>query len=202
MSGLPRRLFIALPVENPGLSGAVHELERYSGFLKIVSENNYHITLKFLGNTDLERFEELAAGLDSGEIPPKAEYSLKGLGCFPGLSNPKVIWAGMEYDRECLERIFRYAEKCAISAGFPAETGNFRPHLTLARVKRDLSVPAGLKDYIKSSRDNFFSSSVSRPDFNKAFIFSIVESRMTHCSSVRLAICCWLNFDVMKFNIL
>lgn len=167
MSGFPKRLFIALPVTNSGISSVAGELDKYSGLLKIVPDKNYHITVKFLGDTGKEKFDELVAGLDSGVIPCGTEYAVKGLGCFPGLSNPNVIWAGMEYDREKMKNIFRYVEKSAISAGFPAETRDFKPHLTLARVKRGVTVPAGLRDYIRENRDTFFSSSV----FNKIVLY-------------------------------
>lgn len=160
MTGFPRRLFIALPVENPGLTGVAAELSKYSRCLKIVPDINYHITLKFLGDTGRDRYEKLIAGLDSGIIPARTAYSVKGLGCFPGLARPNIIWAGMEYDRVSAESIFRFVETSAEAAGFAPETRDFKPHLTLARVKRDAHVPPGLLDYIKNNSASIFSSAV------------------------------------------
>ncbi|HPS56711.1 MAG TPA: RNA 2',3'-cyclic phosphodiesterase [Spirochaetota bacterium] len=160
MDRFPKRMFIAMPVEAPEIDRVRTELEKSGRCLKVVHDDNYHITLKFLGDTGLDRCDGLVAALDSSSRPQKVECVIKGLGCFPGIADPSVIWAGMEYDSRLMEKLFLFAENAAVAAGFPPEQRRFTPHLTLARVRRESMVPAALKDYIKSSRETVYSQCV------------------------------------------
>lgn len=149
-------MFLALPVPAGSFSPVMEWLERFSRCLKIVPVENHHITLKFLGNTERTSYEKLLEALDSGIIPEKVECTFKGLGCFPGTGDPKVIWSGMEYAAGAMERVFDFTEKSAVAAGFPAEQRKFIPHMTLARIRKDAHVPPGLKELIKKNKDTFF----------------------------------------------
>lgn len=160
MERFPKRMFIALPLAVPEIDGVRDELEKSGRCLKVVRDNNYHITLKFLGDTDHGRCDGLVSALDVSPGPQRVECVIKGLGCFPGLANPSVIWAGMEYDSMLMNKIFLFAEKAAVTAGFPPEQRKFNPHLTLARVRRGSAVPSGLKDYIRSSRETVYAKCV------------------------------------------
>lgn len=153
-------MFLALPVDAHGIDGVRAELERSGRCLKVVHEKNYHITLKFLGDTDTGRYDVLVAALDSSSRPQRVECFIKGLGCFPNAANPSVIWAGMEYASGLMDKLFLFAENAAVGAGFPPEQRKFSPHLTLARVRRESTVPAALRDYIKGSSETVYSQCV------------------------------------------
>lgn len=170
MDRFPKRMFIAMPVEAPGIDRVRAELEKSGRCLKVVHDNNYHITLKFLGDTEHTVCDRLVSALESSLRPQRVECVIKGLGCFPGISNPSVIWAGMEYDRMLMDRLFQFAENAALAAGFPPEQRKFIPHLTLARVRREQAVPSILKDYIKSSRETVYSRCV----IDKVILFESV----------------------------
>ena len=160
MDKFPKRMFIAFPVEVRGIDRVREELFKSGRSLKVVSENNYHITVKFLGNTDRRSCDTLISSLDSSPRPGRVDCAIKGLGCFPRIADPSVIWAGMEYDLSLMEKIFLFAEGAAVAAGFPPERRRFVPHLTLARVRRDSAVSSDLKNYIKSSMETLYSRCV------------------------------------------
>lgn len=160
MERFPKRMFIALPVDTSGIDSVRDELEKSGRALNIVNWKNYHITLKFLGDTDQAMCHALVTALDRSARPQKVECFIRGLGYFPGTANPSVIWAGMQYDRELVEKLFTFTENAAVEAGFAPEQRKFIPHLTLARVKRGATVPDSLKDYIKSSRETIYARCV------------------------------------------
>jgi 2'-5' RNA ligase len=159
-----RRLFAALPLEDTSvaasLSGAINELNNFKKDLKIINTENYHITLKFLGdiksdNADklIESFKKIDPGVSS--VP----FELKGMGCFPDFSRPSVIWAGITCDMKPLLEVQRIIEYWSSTFGFEREKRRFTPHLTLARVKRDTVIESALKDFITNNRETFFTRS-------------------------------------------
>lgn len=98
--------------------------------IKTVEPELIHITLKFLGNTDESRTDEIAGAL--GEVraaPFTARF--RHIGGFPGDRNPRVIWIGAEGPFEDLNK---KVEDAMAGAGFERE-GRFKPHVTIARVK-------------------------------------------------------------------
>lgn len=170
MDLFPKRMFIAMPLEAPGIDLVRIELEKSGRCLKIVPDTNYHITLKFLGDTERTVCDRLVSALDNSSRPQRVECTIKGLGCFPGISNPSVIWAGMDYDSMLMDRLFKFTEDAALAAGFPPEQRKFVPHLTLARVRRKQAVPSILKEYIKSNGETVYSRCV----IDKVILFESV----------------------------
>jgi RNA 2',3'-cyclic 3'-phosphodiesterase len=141
------RLFFALPAdEASGLLRPVHErLAAFPRLLKTVSPEHYHITLKFLGETDegtcariREEFRAYRPG--TGAVP----YALKGLGCFPNSRRPRVIWCGLETDHGILTLIQGAIEEISSHFGFTREDRAFTPHLTLARTRGEGRLPGEL----------------------------------------------------------
>jgi RNA 2',3'-cyclic 3'-phosphodiesterase len=95
-----------------------------------------HLTLKFLGEVDPEVIPALAESLQTAcESKRSFGLRLRGLGCFPNLKNPRVIWCGIDGDLDPLERLHRAVENACGKFGFPPEDRAFKPHLTLGRVK-------------------------------------------------------------------
>ncbi len=106
-----------------------------------------HLTLKFLGEIDPAMVPRLASALRSIPAAPFT-LSIRGLGVFPDLRNPRVIWAGVEGEVRTLQALQAEVELACESLGFERERRAFHPHLTLGRVsgKRNLQP---LLDYIR-----------------------------------------------------
>ncbi len=172
-----RRLFIALPVDDrrvtEPLNRIYRDLDRYSNILKTVSPVNLHITMKFLGNVNEEKCRKVINDWNLIEGYGKIDYTLKGLGCFPSLSAPSVIWGGIDCDMKKMSDLFSMIEELCSSSGFERETRRFTPHLTMARVRRGKDVPPGLKEFIKSNKDIIFGESV----FDRLVLFESMLNR-------------------------
>ena len=121
---------------------------------------NLHLTLRFLGETTLEQRAEITARLHAvaAQAAPfslKVEPSGRGLGGFPNLRQPRVVWAGVDGDLDVLRQLQGAVETVAQAAGFAPEGKAYSPHLTLARAARNsdrralLQVGEALGDYIR-----------------------------------------------------
>ncbi|QSX00810.1 RNA 2',3'-cyclic phosphodiesterase [Haloterrigena alkaliphila] len=113
------------------------EFEGASG-LNVTDPEQAHVTLKFLGDVsedrlpDLER--ELAAAVDDAGVDPfTVRYG--GLGVFPSLEYISVVWFGTETGGEELTRLHETVEDRTTAMGFEAESHDFTPHVTLARME-------------------------------------------------------------------
>ena len=118
-----KRLFVGLPLAEENviysMGDIVKELRSFGKDLKIVKEENYHITLKFLGSVKDETAEKLAESfkrIEAGTGP--VPFKLKGLGSFPGSSGSSVIWGGIECDIKPLLELQKLIEHWSASFGF------------------------------------------------------------------------------------
>jgi len=100
-----------------------------------VSPEKIHLTLKFLGYIEEVRIEPIIKAIE-GPIHKTAVFSiaLKGMGVFPHLRNPRVIWMGLLDDKGFLAPLKNRLEKDLEGIGFESEARAFQPHLTLGRV--------------------------------------------------------------------
>ena len=105
---------------------------------KWINPESIHLTLKFLGDVPATRIAEISEALKqacAGHGP--FDLSLEGLGCFPNLRRPRVIWAGVGGDVRTLRRLQQDVEEAMNRLGYAPEERDFSPHLTLARVERN-----------------------------------------------------------------
>ncbi len=114
---------------------------------------NLHLTLRFLGDVSDDRLACIGDHLDSalGSMP-SFPLHIAGLGAFPSLRNPSVVWVGAGPLEGWLQAVQTAAEQSARSIGLPRETRKFHPHITLARIK-DRQGVAALKSRIVAERD-------------------------------------------------
>jgi 2'-5' RNA ligase len=76
----------------------------------------------------------------SVEVSQHASFGLKfgGLGAFPNPRRPRVIWIGIQAPAG-LEALQHGIEAAAATLGYPSEMRPFSPHLTIGRVKQNVS---------------------------------------------------------------
>jgi len=101
-----------------------------------MSPEKIHLTLKFFGNIDESTIDPIVKSIE-GPLRTTFPFSLKvqGVGAFPHLKNPRVIWMGLVDEKEILTSFQRQLERELEKIGFKREERAFRPHLTLGRVK-------------------------------------------------------------------
>jgi len=102
---------------------------------RAVAPANWHLTLRFLGETPPERRAALVRALEEADPGPGFTLGFGGLGAFPRPARAAVLWLGVEEGTSALGALAGVAEAAAQRAGFPAETRPFSPHLTLSRIR-------------------------------------------------------------------
>lgn len=132
------RTFIGLPLYlSQGILDARLELmsaldgERISW----VDPGRYHVTLRFIGDTEVSAVKEIGQALHSGlSIPDETILDLTGLGSFGPRKRPRVIYIGFE-ESDFFITVKREVDRILEAVGIPAENSSFRAHLTLGRVR-------------------------------------------------------------------
>ncbi len=100
-----------------------------------VKPEGTHLTLKFLGDVAPARLESVTAALAAAEGGAPLRLDGTGVGVFPERAQPRIVWAGVGGDTDRLMALQRAVDRSLESVGFASESREFRPHLTLGRVK-------------------------------------------------------------------
>ena len=133
------RTFIAL--ELPAsiielLDNVQQEIKSLALRARWVRTENIHLTLRFLGDIDpghVDRIDEAIHKAAEGFAP--FTLALKGVGFFPGIKRPRVIWAGLGGQIRLLIQLQRKLADSLAAIGFPNEKRPFKGHLTLGRIR-------------------------------------------------------------------
>lgn len=126
------RLFVAIDMPEDirslvcGMGGAIPGS-------RPVSEDQLHLTLKFIGEVETGMLHDIKESLHDIHYPAFA-LSLKGVGHFPPRGAPKVLWAGIDPVSE-VTALRNKIEKNLSFIGIERERRKFSPHVTLARLK-------------------------------------------------------------------
>ena len=127
------RLFAALPVPHD-IGEALTRRQQGLPGARWRPVEALHITLRFFGEVS----ETTAADLDSALSAVGGEpfdVSLQGAGAFGERDHMRAVWAGVS-ESEALRRLAARCETAARKAGLKSETRAYRPHVTLAYLKR------------------------------------------------------------------
>ncbi len=102
-----------------------------------VPASNMHLTLKFLGEVSTANVQTLARMLQNEASRHKGfELTIGGLGAFPNVRRPRVVWVGTEAPND-LSVLQKAIEAETRQLGYPAEERPFSPHLTLGRISQN-----------------------------------------------------------------
>jgi RNA 2',3'-cyclic 3'-phosphodiesterase len=147
------RLFIALPLSREieeSLGKLIFVLKQKGGPVKWVAPKNIHLTVKFLGEVDEIKVNDIKAAVEKTAAKYRmVESTVEKIGAFPDFVRPRVIWAGMTGGIETIDGMVKDIEDAMAALGFPREDKRFKPHITLGRVKENYGL-GDLISYIKS----------------------------------------------------
>jgi 2'-5' RNA ligase len=118
---IPQSAALSLSLLRGGLPGA-----------RWIDRENFHITLRFIGDVDHRTADDLVNGLDRVHRT-QFDLSLVGTGLF-GSKKPHSIWAGVQ-PSPALNALQADIERVCQRIGLPPEPRKFTPHVTLARLK-------------------------------------------------------------------
>ncbi len=103
-----------------------------------VSAASIHLTFHFLGDVPEERLsaigDAVARGCRAFDAMP---ITIAGLGCFPSIRQPRIVWAGVRDESGRLAALQPAIGRELAGIGYPPERRPFHPHLTIARARRD-----------------------------------------------------------------
>ena len=140
MTVQPIRSFIAVPLPDAAketIETWLEELkQRQRNGVRWVDAAKMHLTMKFLGDIDPAQVPAIHQQMQAAvsQVEPFT-IDLKGLGAFPGVYKPRVLWVGVEAP-PALQQIHYGLSKKLAAMGFPEEDRKFSPHLTLGRISR------------------------------------------------------------------
>lgn len=142
------RLFIALDLPQDiknhliGMGGSIPGS-------RPVPEDQLHLTLKFIGDTDTALLLDIKEALRTVQVPAFS-FQLSGVGHFPPRGMPRVLWAGIRPNTETIT-LRNKIEKVLADIDIEREHRKFSPHVTLCRLKN-----SPLKRVTRFLSDNAF----------------------------------------------
>ena len=98
---------------------------------------NIHLTLKFFGNVEVARIEKISEAAERAVKEFSTfQISVGGTGVFPRASRPQVLWIGVADPSGQLSALQEKFENECAAEGFPKEDRAYKPHLTIARLRK------------------------------------------------------------------
>ena len=104
--------------------------------IRWVDPGSMHITLCFIGDTKEEIIHPMKEEIKQAvNLFPPVKFIFKGCGIFSNIRDPRVIWIGLESD-PVLAELKRHLDEVLKPFGYTPDKRDFKPHLTLGRIKR------------------------------------------------------------------
>ena len=133
------RTFVALllpPAWIEYLGAVADRLREGTSGMSWVKSGNVHVTVRFLGDlgdSGVKRVSDAVVRTAESLHAPLARIG--GLGAFPSLTRPRVLWVGLSDGEEAVRELGNALNDGIRLAGFGPPEKPFRPHMTLARVR-------------------------------------------------------------------
>ncbi len=155
------RTFIAIELDKEAkdlVYRAQQKIKEKVRGIKWVEYENFHITLKFLGEVGENKLEEVKTAIE--KVSAKTEKFVvtgDGLGAFPSPHRARILFFGIKEGKEHIFTLFEKLEQELAKLGFQRETRPYHPHITIGRGKRRffdvsefLSLEAPFKQSVKN----------------------------------------------------
>ncbi len=127
------RLFVAI---RPPASIRAQLLDLMEGLpdARWQDDDQLHITLRFIGEVERHRANDIADALGGLRFPP-LDLALSGVGSFERKGRIDTLWAGVQ-PRATLEPLHRKVDRACVASGLEPEGRAYLPHVTIARFGR------------------------------------------------------------------
>ena len=151
------RTFLAVPVPRDVSSKKnmlYSTLENVDGDINWVKNAQLHLTMKFLGHTPESTINDVIDHVE--KITPNMnpfDLKIEETGCFPVPTRPRILWLGLKGNLDLLKSMVESIENVLEPLGFPKESRDILPHITLARIKYPQKHTPNVDPFLKSSYD-------------------------------------------------
>jgi RNA 2',3'-cyclic 3'-phosphodiesterase len=110
------------------------KIKRYAVSGRWKYTDNFHLTLKFLGEISLRNQEQIDEAMKKICIAGKPfSLAVTGLGIFEGRDAVRVLWLGLSGDIPELQSLYKSIDNMLVPIGFPHENRSFSPHITIGQ---------------------------------------------------------------------
>ena len=129
-------------------------LEQSPAKINWVKDEQLHITIKFIGYTPENLFDEIKSLIIEvvSSIKP-FKITINNTGCFPVPERPRILWLGVDGDLQSMKNLYINIEKQMETIGFPLNDDEYFPHVTLARIKYPQKFTPDISTFLNSSYD-------------------------------------------------
>jgi 2'-5' RNA ligase len=152
------RAFIAIEIDpqvSRRISSAIDQLRSQMTGVRWTAADNFHLTLRFLGDVDDAQIDPIGAALeDHLHLFPRFSINAKGLGVFPDMRRPRILWVGLAASE--LASLASELQSALERFGFAAEKRSFTPHLTIGRWRQIDRAPKSLGTSLESWKNYQF----------------------------------------------
>ena len=141
--------------------------------MRWVRMKNIHLTMKFIGDIEEIEIESIESTLrDSAKMQTPLTLSAKGVGVFPGIRRPRVLWVGIHDHETGLAGLQKSIENQLHRIGYSKEGRPFKGHLTVGRAKGYVD-----ERKLKDALDSYLAFESSPFTVNEFFMFrSVLKS--------------------------
>lgn len=131
-----KRIFLGIPLSGEvrrGVKKVVKGLDKHHWPVRWVEEECWHMTVAFVG--DVSKVSKVSKVVSEGcrGVAP-FEVGFKGLGAFPDLVLPKIVWLAVNGDLKSLYRLVKEIKIQLENSGVEFDRKAFWPHVTVARL--------------------------------------------------------------------
>ncbi len=136
------RSFIAIELSNETRAALADLQERLKAVtpprtVHWTKPQSIHLTLHFLGNITTKQVVKVTEMVQTvASTGQSLSLRLEGLGCFPNMRRPRIVWVGVMGETDSLVKIHRDLGQKLRVIDFKPETRPYSPHLTIGRVKK------------------------------------------------------------------
>jgi RNA 2',3'-cyclic 3'-phosphodiesterase len=128
-----KRLFVGLELP-ASCKTSLLSLDPHLAGLRWLAEEQFHLTLSFLGDVEAAAEDRLREALRDVRVPPFF-LPLCGLGVFNVRGRPSVVWAGVGKGHPHLFALHRHIQDAVLHAGLEPDLKPFHSHITVGRAK-------------------------------------------------------------------
>lgn len=132
------RAFMSIDIEDQSILSKVQsiqqKLDRDAAKMKIVKSENIHFTLRFFGDTQIIKLDQIQKHLERIEITP-FEIEVTGVGSFPNSRRPRIIWIGVTHNASKILSLKNEIDSSLLELDYQPEKRKYTPHATIARVR-------------------------------------------------------------------
>jgi len=161
-----KRLFIAINIPE-SIKNNIYDfttaLLKEEKYIKIVSAPNIHITLKFLGNININKIKKIEKAINNtADVFKKFEYQIMGkINAFPNLKSARVVFLEVGYGSKQISEIYNELENNLSKIKIRKEKRKFFTHITIARIKNKKNIEWLINNHKIDTADQLSCSSIT-----------------------------------------